>query len=79
MVFQWYYNVANHWSNDGMVTIHHYGLMGGLGKSNAEAQVQVVALHLKGVDAAGKKGRLEDHLGRYASKANGVVSQLLGC
>ena len=26
MVFQWFPMVANHWSNDGMVTIHRYGL-----------------------------------------------------
>ena len=26
MVFQWFLMVANHWSNDGMVTIHRYGL-----------------------------------------------------
>ena len=28
MVFQWFPMVANHWSNDGMVTIHRYGLIG---------------------------------------------------
>ena len=27
MVFQWFPMVANHWSNDGMVTIHCYGLL----------------------------------------------------
>ena len=27
MVFQWFPMVANHWSNDGMVTIHRYGLV----------------------------------------------------
>ena len=27
MVFQWFPMVANHWSNDGMVTIHRRGLM----------------------------------------------------
>ena len=26
MVFQWFSMVANHWSNDGMVTIHRSGL-----------------------------------------------------
>ena len=26
MVFQWFPMVANHWSNDGMVTIHRSGL-----------------------------------------------------
>merc|ERR1712083_1019614 len=26
MVFQWFPMVANHWSNDGMVTIHRRGL-----------------------------------------------------
>ena len=26
MVFQWFLMVANHWSNDGMVTIYRYGL-----------------------------------------------------
>ena len=26
MVFQWFPMVANHWSSDGMVTIHRYGL-----------------------------------------------------
>ena len=26
MVFQWFPMVANHWSNDGMITIHRYGL-----------------------------------------------------
>ena len=26
MVFQWFPMVAKHWSNDGVVTIHHYGL-----------------------------------------------------
>ena len=26
MVFQWFPMIANHWSNDGMVTIHRYGL-----------------------------------------------------
>ena len=26
MVFQWFPMVANHWSNDGMVTIHRYSL-----------------------------------------------------
>ena len=26
MVFQWFPMVANHWSNDGMVKIHRYGL-----------------------------------------------------
>ena len=26
MVYQWFPMVANHWSNDGMVTIHRYGL-----------------------------------------------------
>ena len=25
--FQWFPMVANHWSNDGMVTIHRYGLV----------------------------------------------------
>ena len=25
MVFQWFPMVTNHWSNDGMVTIHRYG------------------------------------------------------
>ena len=25
--FQWFSMVANHWSNDGMVTIHCYGLL----------------------------------------------------
>ena len=25
MIFQWFPMVANHWSNDGMVTIHRYG------------------------------------------------------
>jgi len=28
MVFQWFPMVANHWSNDGMVTIHRRGLCG---------------------------------------------------
>ena len=28
MVFQWFPMVANHWSNDGLVTIHRYGLHG---------------------------------------------------
>ena len=28
MVFQWFPMVANHWSNDGMVTIHRSGLVG---------------------------------------------------
>ena len=27
MVFQWFPMVANHWSNDGMVTIHRSGLV----------------------------------------------------
>ena len=27
MVFQWFPIVANHWSNDGMVTIHRRGLV----------------------------------------------------
>jgi len=27
MVFQWFPMVDNHWSNDGMVTIHRRGLM----------------------------------------------------
>ena len=27
MVFQWFPMVANHWSNNGMVTIHRYGLL----------------------------------------------------
>jgi len=27
MVFQWFPMVANHWSNDGMVTIHRRGLL----------------------------------------------------
>ena len=27
MVFQWFPMVANHWSNNGMVTIHRYGLV----------------------------------------------------
>ena len=27
MVFQWFSMVANHWSDDGMVTIHRSGLM----------------------------------------------------
>ena len=27
MVFQWFPMVANHWSNDGMVTIHRRGLI----------------------------------------------------
>ena len=26
MVFQWFPMVANHWSNDGVVTIHRRGL-----------------------------------------------------
>ena len=26
MVFQWFPMVANHWFNDGMVTIHRHGL-----------------------------------------------------
>ena len=28
MVFQWFSMVANHWSDDGMVTIHRSGLDG---------------------------------------------------
>merc|ERR1719341_2676171 len=27
MVFQWFSMVANHWSNNGMVTVHCYGLV----------------------------------------------------
>ena len=27
IVFQWFPMVANHWSNDGMGTIHRYGLL----------------------------------------------------
>ena len=27
MVFQWFPMVANHWSNNGMVTVHCYGLV----------------------------------------------------
>ena len=27
MVFQWFPMVVNHWSNNGMVTIHRYGLL----------------------------------------------------
>ena len=27
MVFQWFPMVANHWSNYGMVMIHHHGLL----------------------------------------------------
>ena len=27
MVFQWFPMVANHWSDDGMVTIHRSGLI----------------------------------------------------
>ena len=30
MVFQWFPMVANHWSDDGMVTIHRSGLVGTL-------------------------------------------------
>ena len=29
MVFQWFPMVGNHWSNDGMVTIHRCGLLNG--------------------------------------------------
>ena len=29
MVFQWFPMVANHWSDDGMVTIHRSGLLSG--------------------------------------------------
>ena len=31
MVFQWFPMVANHWSDDGMVTIHRSGLVSGQG------------------------------------------------
>ena len=30
MVFQWFSMVANHWSDDGMVTIHRSGLIVGV-------------------------------------------------
>ena len=33
MVFQWFPMVANHWSDDGMVTIHRSGLIGGADNS----------------------------------------------
>merc|ERR1712228_518676 len=34
MVFQWFPMVANHWSNDGMVTIHRRGLIASIGETS---------------------------------------------
>ena len=35
MVFQWFSMVANHWSDDGMVTIHRSGLLWAKGTSDS--------------------------------------------
>ena len=34
MVFQWFPMVANHWSNDGMVTIHRYNISASINAKN---------------------------------------------
>ena len=53
--------------------------MGDVGPGNAEAPLQAGLLHLKGMDAAGKKRGPENYLGGFACKAKWVRAQLLDC
>ena len=41
MVFQWFPMVANHWSDDGMVTIHRSGLVHTLSHSKVDSNVTI--------------------------------------
>ena len=47
MVFQWFPVVANHWSTDGMVTIHRYGLMNIVQTRASKAEEEVAELVTK--------------------------------
>ena len=47
VVFQWFPMIANHWSNDGMVTIHRYGLSTLFVEARLTAGRQLSGIHPK--------------------------------
>ena len=50
MFFQWFPMVANHWSDDGMVTIHRSGLIIG---NNPQSQFFLTPIHIKAIVISG--------------------------
>ena len=54
-----------------------YGWLGGAGKGDEEAPLQVDLLHLEGLDGAGNPWRVEDDLADFANSTKWIGSKLL--
>ena len=71
MVFQWFPMVANHWSNDGMVTIHRRGLHLSHQDKQQDIEKLVQPLHFY------KKNHDQEKIGKSAKAKRPICQNMI--